>query len=193
MKEKVSAHSGKKCSYYHQDIDRERSNSKRETRRKYSERERSYSDRIEYLEETVATLTVSLYTLQGQLLDMRDEMNDKKEESDETKTDDNVDENSFTDESTNESMSKESLPNECIASETESVETTMKVKRFNYGEKKDAAREISMEDLERCSKPRKYQSKHDDLECELCDYCCKKNTTMSKHMNTKHGGSKDYR
>ena len=99
-------------------------------------------------------------------------------------------------------MYKESLPNESIASETERAETTVKVKEFrydnlyywaNYGKKKDAAREISIEVLERGSQPRKYKSKHDDLECEVCDYCCKKNTTMAKHMNTKHGGSKDSR
>ena len=74
----------------------------------------------------------------------------------------------------------------------------MKVQEFRYedlhywanyvptAKKKETSREISIENLERWSKNWKYKNKNEDLKCKVCDYNGKKNTTMEKHMNTKH-------
>ena len=57
----------------------------------------------------------------------------------------------------------------------------------NKGKTAESKIEISIEDLERWGKHRKYQRKNNDFECEVCDYSCKKSNTMKKQMNTKHG------
>lgn len=153
----------------------------------------------------MATLTISLFTPQGQLLDMRDEVNDIKEESD----NESADESTITD----QSMSHESLTGESVVSDIDTTEpqkrksqkdkdvkqTLNELPGLRYedvmhwadykqpSEKKESHREISIEDLERGSK---HRTPKDDtnINCEVCDYICKKKLTMSKHMNTKHRG-----
>ena len=169
----------------------------------------SLKDRIKLLEETVATLTISFFILQGQLLDMREEMNYTKEDD----TDESDDDNTVTDESHVEESSHEKSPSvdkginyastKPKEFQMENVEywankakeTDIPVKEFriedleywaNKGNTSESQREISIEDLERWGKHRKYQ-RNNYFECEVCDYSCKKSNTMKKHMNTKHG------
>ena len=160
----------------------------------------------------MSILTVSFFTLQGQLLDMREEMNDMKEESE----DESEDETTATDESvvkvscTEKSISvdkditdKATKPNTFTMEDVEywankETDKSARVTEFriedleywaNKGKRIESEREISIEDLERWGKHRKYNKLNSELKCEVCNYGCKKSSTMKKHMNTKHGGT----
>ena len=58
---------------------------------------------------------------------------------------------------------------------------------FRPSSEKSTEKEISIEDLERWSKDRKYNYDN-KIDFTVCDYNSKKESTMKRHMNTYHGG-----